>query len=138
LSSYQSRNAEARYGPFVPMKVLGELILEWEEQNKVIVRGGGYVGGNSWYNETEILGGARELLAKKSGMRARRIYNIVRGFAVDRNGNRCDRVSFDTADKLVCAMRMNHEWISGRLAPFYGPIPVAGYERHLDVEAVAA
>lgn len=62
-----------------------------------------------------------KILAKESGISARTIHRI-------RTGEH-KQVEFNTADKLLCAMELVHEW-RGRLAPYYGPIPPAKAEAH--------
>jgi hypothetical protein len=142
----------------IPMVVLAEILEEYLLENPMYHRNkaaetghgqgvwGPYGVGSSLANGEvwqEFEGVGR--LSEESGVPLRQISDIRRGYGLGvrhKKWNSCRskslHVSFDVADKLVCAMGRPWEWVTGRLAPFYGPIPVAGYERHLDVEAVAA
>ena len=108
----------------VPMSALRPLMEEWLARQTTDETSGKL--GGSLYRDTAIV-----KLARESGMDRRRITGILRGTTREQ-----ENVSFDTADRLLCAMQMNAEWHI-RLAEFYDDIDVAPYERCFADEAAA-
>ena len=111
----------------VPISALRPLIEEWLAKQE---------------RESEDLGWDRfctpEIrLAQDAGVHRRKINGILNGNLRAKPGVSQDNVSFDMADKLLCAMGMNAEWHI-RLAEYYDEIDVAPYERHLTEEELAA
>lgn len=99
----------------IPHAELRPLILEWAKRNE-------YEQKPTW---THGLHGEPDMvtlpmaLHHRSGVSTRRIRGIVN------NSLDSETVSFDTADKLLCAMDMQAEW-HGRLAEYYAePIEVS-------------
>lgn len=60
-------------------------------------------------------------LAQKSGINRRKLYAILSGEQ--------KHVQFDLADRLMCAMDLNHMWYEEPLSKYYGPIEVSKFER---------
>ena len=115
--------------PRIPIAPLKALILRWANENDVGEDGTKQVRGNRRGEGT----GWRNHLAELSGLHYRTLYKIfsTEGWT-DRDGKWIDWVSFDTADKLTTAMECNEEWTEGgSLNPWYGPLSVKRYERHL-------
>lgn len=100
----------------VPTAPLADIIEEWRAE-----RAHDFQMTNSRPNHVINWDPTATILAELSGVSERRV-RLIRA----REGN----VSLDTTDKLLVAMDRVVEWY-GRLAPYYGPIKVAGYEAHL-------
>ena len=113
----------------IPMSKIAPLIDEWVARNPMFSHNTNKHFRNNEFQE----GGELGELARLSGVQQRTIYVIRRGWDVDRRtGGRRRHISFDLADKLLCAMEMNHEW-HGRLRYYYRRrLPVAIYEQHRD------
>src|SRR3954470_23244192 len=107
-------------GPHIPLYVLGDLVREWKARN----------GFDDEASPTANHGsGTRVVLEELSGVPQRRLHAIEKGWDKYSYPNRSGQkwsftkvISFDVADKLVCAMDMVEEWWNGRLKPYYGPI----------------
>jgi hypothetical protein len=110
--------------PTVPMSALAPLIQRWRKENTIskLVEFYGVDAGSGWVNR----------LSELSGISTRYLRSIVTGGKLERTGKWITWVSFDTADKLTTAMDCNEEWTEGgSLNPWYGPLSVKKYERHL-------
>jgi hypothetical protein len=96
-------------GPHIPLYVLGDLVREWKARN----------GFDDEIDPKANTNGTRVVLEQLSGVPQRRLHAIEKGW--DRHGytNRPTKasytkvISFDVADKLVCAMDMVEEWWNG-------------------------
>jgi hypothetical protein len=113
--------------PQIPMSVLIPLIERWKLENTVakLKESQGADEGSGWVNH----------LSRLSGIHGRTISRIMSGGQADpRVSERVVTwVTFDTADKLTTAMDCNQEWNEGgSLNPWYGPLSVKKYERHLE------
>ena len=112
----------------VPMVALEPIIRDWCKRS-------GYALGHEATGENSLPSG-QEVLSQLSGVSVRRIWSILGGACRDTKTNRKGvkklyvptHVSFDTADRLLCAMDMVSVW-HNELAEWYGPIRVAGYEK---------
>jgi hypothetical protein len=113
-------------GPHIPLYVLGDLVREWKS------RSGFDDDGSPTANHGS---GTRVVLEELSGVPQRRLHAIEKGW--DRHGytkrptkaSYTKVISFDVADKLVCAMDMVDEWREGRLKAYYGPIAINKADR---------
>lgn len=120
--------------PLIPMRLIAPIIEEWAARNRMTTIVEGYFGA-----EHDQLGGELEALAERSGVTIRRISDIRRGFSTNRSraGKAPGRhtikgynTSFQTADKLLCAMDRVQHWHHGELKKLYKDIPVASWEKH--------
>jgi hypothetical protein len=105
------------------MSVLEPIIRDWCKRS-------GYALGDDATGENSLPSG-QVVLSGLSGVSGRRIWAILSGGCYDRshgNPHFTDRVSFDTADRLLCAMDRVEAW-HHELKEWYGPVRVAGYEK---------
>lgn len=111
----------------VPCDALAPLIREWAKRNGYPVDRTENAG---WENDKM---GALGALAFQSGVSVRKIGGIMSP------GSRLsDNVTFDTADRLLCAMHMTSEWHHSLKEYYQDEIETAPYERHLVETEVAA
>lgn len=101
----------------VPMSALKPIIKEWMRVN-------GYDNINPHSFGVQYFAGGIDVLANEAGVSRRRISAIMAD-TVYKDG--CTEVSFDTADKLLCAMCRVEAW-HYELKEWYGPIHVMAYE----------
>lgn len=92
---------------FVPRETLAEVIQDW-------------VASTGLGDDT-----AHRMLSERTGVADRTIRGIVRDTLKGRDGKLTQRIGFDVADKLVCAMGCPEEWVFGRLAEHYGPLELS-------------
>ena len=105
------------------MSVLEPIIRDWCKRS-------GYGLGKDAMGSNAVCSG-QESLSELSGVSIKRIRAILAGGCHDRSHGKphfSTRVSFDTADRLLCAMDQVSAW-QHELAEWYGPIRVAGYEK---------
>lgn len=104
----------------MPAADLRPLILEWAERNEYTTTDDTLHG---FAHDVPRVMTLHQVLSHRSGVPIRRVRGILNGTTGFSN------VSFDVADKLLCAMDMVDEW-HGRLAVYYEePIEVAAYEQ---------
>lgn len=115
---------DVTFSDSVPMSALEPIIRDWFRRNDYTFDTNG--------PRDERAGGITTL-SQMSGVSVRRIGSILAGGYRDDT----DHVSFDTADRLLCAMCLNSLWHTD-LAEWYGPIRVAGYEKNWEQPEVAA
>ena len=105
----------------IPGAELRPLILEWARQNEYEQRPC-YEASRGGANGQAPRVTLYQALQQRSGVPRRRISGILN------DTNESPNLSFDTADKLLCAMVMVHEW-HDRLASYYEePIEVSAAE----------
>ncbi len=121
----------ARTHEQVPISVIAPLIVEWEVEYKSKSQGAGsYIDEDRYPDCLEILG-------FQCGLSARFLRRVKKGQVM---GGRhkiqhfVDYISFSSADKIVCATVGPLAWHEPPLCDYYGPIPVAAYEK--DYEGV--
>lgn len=110
----------------VPMAALAPIIRDWCKRS-------GYALGQEATGQNSLNSG-QEILAELSGVTSRCISRILAGFNEDKR-DKCKgiytHVSFDTADKLLCAMCCVEAW-HFELKEWYGPIRIAGHEKNFE------
>ena len=128
----------------VPIELIAPLILSWVEKYKALHAEPNKNDRSSRYVDAEDTHhGHLEILAFHCQMSPRRLRMIKNG-KFDVGGKRSetlrhvDWVPFDIADKIVCATVGPLAWRNAPLNQFYGPLPVARYERDHEHEEVAA
>ena len=97
----------------VPCQPLSDLMRRWaKERNLDRENPMDFKNNRSW----------EKTLCKKTGIHRRKLYAILSGEQ--------KHIQFNTADKLLCAMDMNHMWHQEPLSKYYGPIEVSRHERN--------
>ena len=111
----------------VPISAIRPLIQEWLRKHSAD-RATGLGGDRDPYLAGERLpNGAYDILGFQCGVNGRQLRGYVTGTPT--KGSNSEYVSFDTADKIVCATAGPIAWHTDkRLKPYYGPLAVLRYE----------
>lgn len=102
----------------IPIAAILPIITRWSKENCVTYEAGSYQDQEAWESH----------LAELAGTHVRVICRIKKGGEIEhRSGKFVDYISFELADRLLCAMDCVWEWRSS-LQEFYGPLPILARE----------